>query len=81
MLTQTETDEGSSKIDELLAELEKETLPEDSTNSEKIKDKQAADTLNKIKHEKPDWADKKDDEHNTYDYSEKITNDKEDEEW
>ncbi len=76
-MAQTESDEGSSKIDELLAELEKETLPEDSSidKSEKIKDKQAGETVDKIKHEKPDWAGKKDDEYNTYDYSEKEVDD------
>ncbi len=75
-----ESDEGSSSIDELLAELEKETLPEDSSQSktEKIKDKQADETLNKIKHEKPEWADKKDDDFNSYDYSDnKELDDKE----
>ncbi len=73
MLTQTESDEGSSVMDKLLAELEKETLPENSTidKSEEIKDKQAAETIQKIKHEKPDWADKKSDESNTYEYSDK----------
>ncbi len=82
MLTQqTESDDGSSSIDELLAELEKETLPENSSdsNSEKVKDIQVEKTIEKIKHIKPDWADKKDDESNTYDYSD----DKElpDEDW
>ncbi len=73
-----ETDEGSSSIDELLAELENETLPEESniSKSEKIKDKQVDDTINKIKHVKPDWADKKDDDYNTYDYKEKEVEDK-----
>ncbi len=77
MLTQTESDEGSSEMDNLLAELEKETLPEDSSidKSEKIKDKQAEETIAKIKHTKPDWADKKDDDINTYDYSEKEVED------
>ncbi len=71
MLTQTESNEGSSELDTLISELEKETLPEDSSSSknEQIKDKQAGDTIKKIKHEKPDWADKKDDDMNTYDYS------------
>ncbi len=75
-----ETDEGSSTIDELLKELENETLPEDSSSSknEKIKDKQADETLKKIKHEKPEWADKKNDDYNTYDYSDdKELDDKE----
>ncbi len=75
-----ETDEGSSEIDKLLAELENETLPEESSSNknEKIKDKQADETINKIKHEKPDWADKKDDDYNSYDYSEdKELDDKE----
>jgi len=79
MLTQTESDEGSSKIDELLAELEKETLPEDSSidKSEKIKDKQAENTIDKLKYQKPDWADKKNDDMNTYEYIEKEQDDKE----
>ncbi len=77
MLTQTETDEGSSTIDELLAELEKETLPEDSSSSksEQIKDKQAEKTIEKIKYEKPEWADKKSDDYNEYEYLEKIQDD------
>ncbi len=75
-----ESDEGSSTLDELLKELEKETLPEDSNsnNSEKIKDKQADETIKNIKHKKPEWADKKDDDYNTYDYSDdKELDDKE----
>ncbi len=70
MLTQTESNEGSSELDNLISELEKETLPEDSSDSktEKIKDKQAQDTVKQIKDE-PDWKDKKNDEFNTYDYS------------
>jgi len=71
-MSNPESDEGSSTIDELLKELEKETLPEDSSpsnNNEKIKDKQADETLKKLKHEKPDWVDKKDDDYNSYDYS------------
>ncbi len=81
MSSTPETDEGSSTIDELLKELENETLPEDSSSnkSEKIKDKQADDTLNKIKYKKPEWADKKDDDYNTYDYSEDKELD--DQEW
>jgi len=77
MLTQTESDDGSSKIDELLAELEKETLPEDSSidKSEKIKDVQAEKIVEQIKFKKPDWADKKNDDYNTYDYSEKEVED------
>jgi len=45
-----ETDDGSSKIDKLLAELENETLPEESQSSknEKLKDKHAKDTLKDI---------------------------------
>ncbi len=80
-MTNSESDDGSSTIDELLAELEKETLPEDSSSSksEQIKDKQAAETIEKIKIEKPDWAGKKDDEYNTYDYSDKI--DEADDNW
>jgi len=76
-LTEPESNDGSSKIDELLAELEKETLPEDSSisNSEKIKNKQAGETVDKIKHEKPDWADNKNDDYNSYDYSEKSVED------
>ncbi len=75
----TETDEGSSTLDELISELEKETLPEDSSikKNEDVKDIQAEKTIEKIKHEKPDWADKKDDDSNTYDYSEKEVEDKE----
>ncbi len=73
-----ESDEDSSKIDELLAELEKETLSEGS-DSEKIKDKQAADTLEKLKIEKPSWADKKNDDHNDYEYIEEQPDS--DEEW
>ncbi len=72
-----ETNEGSSKIDQLLKELESETLPEDSSisNSEKIKDKQVDETVDKIKYKKPDWADKKDDDMNTYEYIDKLNED------
>ncbi len=73
-MNQTETDDDSGTIDKLLAELENESLSEVS-DTEKIKDKQAEETLKKIKHEKPDWADKKDDEHNTYEYHEKEVDD------
>ncbi len=76
-----ESDEGSSKIDQLLKELENETLPEDSSSSksEQIKDKQASEIIEKIKHKKPQWADKKNDESNTYEYVEKE--DENDSEW
>ncbi len=79
-MSNPESNEGSSTIDELLKELENETLPEDSNSNknEKIKDKQADETLNKIKHQKPEWADKKDDDYNSYDYSDdKELDDKE----
>jgi len=46
-----ESNEGSSEVDKLLAELENETLPEEThpSKSETIKDKQAAATLKKLK--------------------------------
>ncbi len=74
----TETDEGSSELDQLIQDLEKETLPEDSSSSksEEIKDKQASETVDKIKYKKPEWADKKDDDYNSYDYVEKEVDDK-----
>jgi len=75
-LNTTESNDDSAEIDKLLTELENETLSEDSSKSEEIKDKQAADTLNKIKYEKPDWWEKKDDESNNYDYQEKEVEDK-----
>ncbi len=70
-------DDGSSDLDQLVQDLEKETLPEDSSikKSEDIKDKQASETIDKIKHKKPEWADKKDDEYNIYDYQEKEVDD------
>ncbi len=76
-----ETDEGSSELDQLIQDLEKETLSEDSSikKTEDIKDKQAGETIEKIKHTKPDWADKKDDDYNSYDYKEKDIED--DKEW
>ncbi len=69
----TPPDSNDEEIDKLLAELENPS--EESNNSEKIKDKQASDTLAKLKHDKPDWADKKDDASNTYEYSDKIDED------
>ncbi len=60
-----------AELDKLLTELEKPV--EETNNSEKIKDKQAEETLEKILHKKPDWANKKDDDYNTYEYVEKDT--------
>ncbi len=74
----TETDDDSVEMDKLLAELEKDDLSE-VTDTEKIKDKQAEETINKIKYKKPEWADKKDDDTNTYEYIEKEIED--DKEW
>ncbi len=73
-MNETEINDDSVDVDKLLAELEKEDLSENS-DTEKIKDKQAGQTLNKLKYEKPDWADKKDDDYNSYDYSEKEVDD------
>ncbi len=78
-MNKTETDDDSAEIDKLLTELENETLSEVSSSdkSEKIKDKQAEETLTQIKYEKPEWADKKDDDYNTYEYIEKEVEDSE----
>ncbi len=73
-MKQTETNDDSVEIDKLLTELENENLSE-ASDTETIKDKQAEETLKKIKHEKPVWADKKDDDYNTYDYAEKEVDD------
>jgi len=49
-LTEQESNEGSSEIDKLLAELENETLSEDSNlnKNEAIKNKQINDKVNEI---------------------------------
>ncbi len=80
-MSKTEPNDGSSKIDKLLAELENETLPEDSSILDKqIKQAQTDENIEpKTKYEKPDWADKKDDDMNTYEYVEKDI--VEDNEW
>ncbi len=67
-----------AELDKLLAELEKEPS-EELNNSEIIKDKQASDTLGKLKHDKPEWVDKKNDDYNAYEYSDKL--DEDDEKW
>ncbi len=58
----TDSNDGSDTLNELLAELEKETLPEESSSdkSEKIKDKQASKTIKDLKNTDTD----------TYEYSE-----------
>ncbi len=70
-----------AELDKLLAELEEPNTSEESNSSkiEEIKDKQAENTLKKLKYDKPEWADKKDDEMNTYEYSDKI--DEADDNW
>ncbi len=64
-------------LDKLLAELDQDATSEESnvSKNEKIKDKQAEETVKKLKYEKPDWADKKNDDNNTYDYQEKEVDD------
>lgn len=49
-MTEQESNEGSSEIDKLLAELENETLSEDSNlnKNEAIKNKQINDKVNEI---------------------------------
>ncbi len=72
----TQPESNDEELDKLLAELEKPS--EDSNPSEKIKDVQAEETLKKIKHENP-YKDKKNDEYNEYEYSDKL--DEADEDW
>ncbi len=87
-MTQTESNDDSGEIDKLLAELENESLPEDSAilnkQIQKAKDENKAHDedvglagTRGEKHNKPEWADKKNDDTNTYDYSEKEVEDKE----
>ncbi len=80
-MTIAESNDDSGELDKIISDLEKETLSEDSSvpKSEEIKDKQASETVAKIKYKKPDWADKKDDADNSYEYSEKQ--DENDSEW
>ncbi len=73
-MTQTESNDDSGEIDKLLAELENESLPEGSDVS---KEKKEEIPIKKL--EKPGWADKTNDEINTYDYVEKALED--DTEW
>ncbi len=70
-----------AELDKLIAELDEPITSEESNinKSEKIKDFQAEKTLEKIRHDKPDWADKKNDDNNTYEYSDKL--DEDDSEW
>ncbi len=93
IVNKTDSDEGSAEIDKLLAELENETLPEESSKKafkrdnptlkydDNDEDVGLAGTRGE-KHEKPEWADKKNDEFNTYEYKEdEYKNDKEAEDW
>ncbi len=63
-------DSNDEELNKLLAELEKPS--EESNKSEEIKDKQASETLTKLKYDKPEWADKKSTETDNYEYSDKI---------
>ncbi len=66
------------ELNKLLTELEKDTSEESTpSKTEEIKDKQASETLNKIKYQKPDWADNTNDDMNTYEYIEKEVVDSE----
>ncbi len=69
-MSKTESDEGSSTINELLAELEKETLPEDSSKTNKTNDEDSglAGPRGDKKIENP-YKDKKNDDSNTYEFS------------
>ncbi len=64
MLDKTGSNDDSSELNDLIKELEKETLPEDSSSNktEKIKDIQAKNTI----------KDMKNSEGNNYEYSEDL---------
>ncbi len=72
----TESNEDSGEIDKLLAELENESLSEDSSKFKKENITETSVSQKEIKKQtKPEWADKKDDDYNTYDYQEKEVDD------
>ncbi len=75
----TPPDSNDEELDKLLAELEKPSEESNISKNEEIKDKQAIETLAKLKHDKPEWADKKNDDFNTYEYSDKL--DEADDNW
>ncbi len=62
-----ETNEGKTDIDKLLKELENEAVPEESSIIIEKQIQRANDEKKPDK--KPEWADKKNDDYNTYDYS------------
>ncbi len=79
MLMAQNDSNDDEELNKLIAEIDEAAPSEESSvlKSDAIKDKQAENTLKEIKHTKPDWADKKDDDYNIYDYSEKEVEDKE----